>query len=81
MDRRGFLLISLVGALAAPLAAEAQQAGDRYRIGFLATFRDPARLIPRHVARSKPGKPACSLPTASGRLPIHGGMGDDQSVP
>lgn len=35
MDRRRFLLISVAGALAAPLAAEAQQAGKVYRIGFL----------------------------------------------
>ena len=35
MDRRRFLLTSLAGALAAPLAAEAQQAGKVYRIGFL----------------------------------------------
>jgi hypothetical protein len=35
MDRRRFLLTSLAGALAAPLAAEAQQAGKVYRIGVL----------------------------------------------
>ena len=36
MDRRRFLLTSLVGAFAAPLAAEAQQAeGKVYRVGFL----------------------------------------------
>ena len=35
MDRRRFLLTSLAGALAAPLAREAQQAGKVYRIGFL----------------------------------------------
>jgi len=35
MDRRLFLLTSLAGALAAPLAAEAQQAGKVYRIGVL----------------------------------------------
>jgi len=35
MDRRRFLLISLAGALAAPLAAEAQQAGKVPRVGFL----------------------------------------------
>jgi putative ABC transport system substrate-binding protein len=37
MDRRRFLLTSLTGALAAPLAAEAQQAVKVARIGFLAT--------------------------------------------
>jgi putative ABC transport system substrate-binding protein len=36
MDRRRFLLTSLAGALAAPLAAEAQQVGKVYRLGFLA---------------------------------------------
>jgi putative ABC transport system substrate-binding protein len=35
MDRRRFLLTSLAGALAAPLAAEAQQAGRVARIGYL----------------------------------------------
>jgi putative tryptophan/tyrosine transport system substrate-binding protein len=35
MDRRRFLVTSLAGALAAPLATEAQQAGKVYRIGFL----------------------------------------------
>ena len=35
MDRRRFLVTSLAGALAAPLAAEAQQAGRMYRIGYL----------------------------------------------
>jgi hypothetical protein len=35
VDRRRFLLSSLAGALAAPLAAESQQAGKVYRIGYL----------------------------------------------
>jgi hypothetical protein len=35
MDRRRFLLTSLAGALAAPLAAEGQQARKVYRIGWL----------------------------------------------
>ena len=35
MDRRRFLLTSLTGVLAAPLAARAQQEGKRYRIGVL----------------------------------------------
>jgi putative tryptophan/tyrosine transport system substrate-binding protein len=38
MDRRRFLLTSLVGALAAPLAAEAQQADRMRRIGVLTPF-------------------------------------------
>jgi hypothetical protein len=43
MDRRRFLLTSLAGALAAPLGAEAQQAGKMYRIGFLQTVPDTPR--------------------------------------
>jgi putative tryptophan/tyrosine transport system substrate-binding protein len=35
MHRRRFLLTSLAGVLAAPLAAGAQQAGKVYRVGFL----------------------------------------------
>jgi hypothetical protein len=35
MDRRRFLLTSLAGVLAAPLAAEAQHAGRNARIGYL----------------------------------------------
>jgi len=35
MDRRRFLLISLAGAVAVPLGAEAQQAGKIYRLGVL----------------------------------------------
>jgi hypothetical protein len=35
MDRRRFLLTSMVGVLAAPPAARAQQVGEVYRIGFL----------------------------------------------
>src|SRR5262245_35196277 len=37
MDRRRFLLTSLAGALAAPLAAEAQKAAKVYRVGMLET--------------------------------------------
>src|SRR5262245_35548794 len=37
MDRRRFLLMSLAGALAAPLAAEAQKGGKVWRIGLLET--------------------------------------------
>jgi hypothetical protein len=35
MDRRRFLVMSLAGAVAAPLAVEAQQAGKIQRIGYL----------------------------------------------
>jgi putative ABC transport system substrate-binding protein len=37
MDRRRFLLTSLAGAFAAPLAAGAQPAGKGWRIGFLSS--------------------------------------------
>jgi putative ABC transport system substrate-binding protein len=37
VDRRLFLLTSLAGVIAAPLAAEAQQAGEVARIGYLGT--------------------------------------------
>ena len=53
MDRRRFLLTSLAGALAAPLAAGAQQAGKVWRIGYLGAapsadddaFRDGLREL------------------------------------
>ena len=35
MDRRHFLLTSMAGALATPLAAEAQQAGKVYHVRLL----------------------------------------------
>jgi putative ABC transport system substrate-binding protein len=41
VDRRRFLLTSLASALAAPLGAEAQQAGKVYRIGALGAFDSP----------------------------------------
>jgi hypothetical protein len=37
MDRRSFLLMSLAGGLAAPLAAEAQRARKVYRVGVILT--------------------------------------------
>jgi ABC-type uncharacterized transport system substrate-binding protein len=45
MDRRRFLLTSLAGALAAPLAVEAQQTGKNVRIGVLSpAYPDPSSL-------------------------------------
>ncbi len=41
MDRRRFLLTSLAGAVAAPLAVGAQQVGKIYRIGYLAAVYAP----------------------------------------
>jgi putative ABC transport system substrate-binding protein len=41
MDRRRFLLTSVVGALAEPLAALAQQAGKVYRLGILSPGAPP----------------------------------------
>jgi ABC-type uncharacterized transport system substrate-binding protein len=42
MDRRRFLLTSLAGAVAVPLAAEAQPAGKIYRIGTIWTTPTPS---------------------------------------
>ena len=50
MDCRRFLLTSPAGALAAPLAAEAQQAGKVYRFGYLGRPVNPRTL--RHFARA-----------------------------
>ena len=41
VDRRRFLLTSLMGAVAAPIRAGAQQAGKIYRIGVLREGSDP----------------------------------------
>src|SRR4029453_14498212 len=56
MDRRRFLLTSLAGAVAAPRAAGAQQAGKLHRIGILSPggVPDPSvsttpNLVPRHL--------------------------------
>jgi putative ABC transport system substrate-binding protein len=49
MDRRLFLLTSLAGVLAAPLVAEAQQAGKVFRLGYLSGLPNHP-LIPRLVA-------------------------------
>ena len=50
MNRRRFLLTSLAGAVAAPLAAGAQQPGKVYRVGILATVQttEIAGAIPPH---------------------------------
>ena len=45
MDRRRFLLASLAWALAPPIAAEAQQGGKVYRIGFLRNGPPPKTFI------------------------------------
>ena len=44
MDRRRFLLTSLAGVLAAPLAAEAQPGGKVYRVGRLAGGTEASTL-------------------------------------
>jgi putative ABC transport system substrate-binding protein len=56
MDRRAFVSGITVGLLAAPLAAEAQQAGKVYRVGILSPggVPDPSvatapNLVPRHL--------------------------------
>jgi ABC-type uncharacterized transport system substrate-binding protein len=43
MDRRRFLLTSVAGALAAPLAADGQPAGKVYRIGLLTVTAEPLK--------------------------------------
>jgi putative tryptophan/tyrosine transport system substrate-binding protein len=45
MDRRRFLVTSVVGTLAAPLAAEAQPSENPYRIGFLRNGPPPKTFI------------------------------------
>jgi putative ABC transport system substrate-binding protein len=60
MDRRRFLLMSLAGALGAPLGGEAQQAGKPVRIGWISgtiqsTERGPEQfrpLVERHLRQS-----------------------------
>jgi putative tryptophan/tyrosine transport system substrate-binding protein len=52
MDRRRFLLTSLAGALAAPLAARAQQVPGIAKIGFLATA---GRLLAPNIAAFRLG--------------------------
>ena len=49
IDRRRFLLTSLAGAVAAPLAGEAQQAGKVYRVGYLTV---PSRETAQGVAKA-----------------------------
>src|SRR2546425_6736227 len=51
MDRRAFLDTLAGGLLAAPLAAEAQQAGKVYRIGFLSYRGCRASLDPNDAFR------------------------------
>ena len=46
MDRRRFLVTSLAGALAAPIAAEAQPAAKVYRIGVLSPFSSSFGALP-----------------------------------
>ena len=45
MDRRGFLLTSLAGVLAAPLTAGAQQIGKVARIGLLVSGPPPEQHV------------------------------------
>src|SRR4051794_4853779 len=53
MDRRRFLLASLAGALVAPLAAEAQQTGKVWKIGFLGP--SPSGTAPHLVQAFRQG--------------------------
>jgi hypothetical protein len=54
MDRRAFIGTVAGGFLAAPLAAEAQQAGKVYRIGFLRAGQPPESYLDGFQHR--PGK-------------------------
>src|SRR4029453_1198135 len=49
MDRRRFLLTSLAGAVAVPLAAGAQQAGKVYRIGVLLPLGETPPILARFL--------------------------------
>jgi putative ABC transport system substrate-binding protein len=51
VDRRGFLLTSLAGALAVPLAGEAQQAGKMPRIAVLTTSSPPGTFATDELIR------------------------------
>jgi hypothetical protein len=66
MDRRRFLLTSLAGVLAAPLAVGAQQAGTVNRIGYLGPTS--ASAIPRQLKALQDGLQEL-LSYASGSLP------------
>jgi putative ABC transport system substrate-binding protein len=55
MDRRRFLLTSLTGAFAAPLASEAQQPASLPRIGFLATASLSDPRVPRFLQAFREG--------------------------
>jgi ABC-type uncharacterized transport system substrate-binding protein len=50
MERRRFMEMIAGGLLAAPLAAEAQQAGKIYRIGFLSLGSEPSSVAPYRIA-------------------------------
>jgi putative tryptophan/tyrosine transport system substrate-binding protein len=55
VDRRRFMLISLAGALAPPLASTAQQAGSLSRIGFLAPGSPSEPRFPRFLQAFRQG--------------------------
>ena len=75
MDRRRFLVTSLAGALAAPLAVEAQQVGKLARIGSLRTGgaagarqREAFRQGLRDLGYVEGRNLACSRPLRSLRI-------------
>ena len=76
MERRTFLAMVPGSLLAAPLAAEAQQAGKVPRIGFLGSTSPsdrppPARRVPARAARARVRRG----PEHRHRVPIGGGTG------
>ena len=62
VDRRTFLFVLSLGALSAPLTAEAQQAGKVYRVGLLALL--PAADATRQMK---------ALKNSTARLGLHRG--------
>ena len=73
VDRRGFLLTSLAGALAAPLAVEAQQTVKVPRIGFLAPAPsslnvNALRLRLRELGYAEPSGVILEIRVGDGRL-------------
>jgi hypothetical protein len=68
MDRRRFLLTSLAGAVAAPLAAEAQETGKVYRLGYVAPAAGRDVRLFLALGITAPTPPRGPRRTAGGRV-------------
>ena len=68
MNRRTFLCGLALGALSAPLAGEAQQAGKPWRIGLLANFETPGWEGLEHAEQNRQAK----APTDDGETDVGG---------